>query len=167
MPGGKSVRTSWNALNGEAAIISADCEERRLHHSDIRLHPGMLIALHRHENLVSGKRLLNRCSAVRLRLIPLWILFRCWMDIVCCRVTIGDAYLLIRLNTKDVRPIVATILIQLSCGCGGIPFEVAHLLTVSCRSVFNILKNVCKLAVFNNGVFSFEVRIPLTAHRVS
>jgi len=167
MPGRNSVRACGNALNGEAAIISTDRKERRLHHSYIRLHPGMLIALHRHENLVSGKRFLNWRSAVWLRLIPLWILFRCWMDIVCCGVTIGDAYLLIRLNTQDVRPIVATILIQLNCGCWGIPFKVAHFLAISCRSIFDVHECVGELPILNDRVLCFQVRILLSAHGIS
>ena len=43
-------------------------------------------------------------------------------------IAVGDAQLLIGLNTQDVRAVVATILIKLNRSCWRIPLEVAKLL---------------------------------------
>src|SRR5882724_12250424 len=50
MPRNNRVSSRGNALDRVAAILGTNCEERVLQDADVGFHPGMLIALDRHQH---------------------------------------------------------------------------------------------------------------------
>src|SRR5712671_3904021 len=68
MPRYHGVLAWRHAADRVAAVRSTDRKERVLRYGDVRLHPWMLVALHRNEYFRAGQFMGQRRSAVRLRL---------------------------------------------------------------------------------------------------
>ena len=112
MPGDHGIVTGRHALDFKGAVRLAHRKERVLHDADVRLHPRVLIALYRHQNFSARKSLFDGRRANALRLVPVRIVLWRKVDVVLRRIAVGDLQLLIRLDTHNVRHIVATVLIQ-------------------------------------------------------
>ncbi len=115
MPRDNCVSTSRHTLNGEGAVIAAHREERVLQDTDVSLHPWVLVAFHRNQDLRTRKGLFDWRCTVRLSLIPLRIVFWLRVNIVLGWVAVSDTQLLISLNTQNMWPVVAAVLIEHYC----------------------------------------------------
>ena len=83
-----------------------------LHHSDVRLHPRVLIALDWHHHFGRAQDMRQRRCSVWLRLVPIRIFALREVDVVSRRIAVGDAYRLLYDHTQNVRLIVASVLVQ-------------------------------------------------------
>src|SRR5262249_14985839 len=90
-PGFYRVITWRDSLDRESAIAACNREQRTLHDSDVRAHPGMLVALHGYHNLSTRKLFVEWSGARRLRLVPFPVIFWHRMDVVGCRVARSDS----------------------------------------------------------------------------
>jgi hypothetical protein len=83
-----------------------------LRHRDVRLHPRMLIAFHRHQHFRPRQLMLQWRSAVGLSLVPVGIVLRREVDIVLRRIAVSNRNRFVDDYAQDVRLIVTTILIE-------------------------------------------------------
>ena len=124
-----------------------------LEHADVGLHPRMLIALYRNENLRASESLLNRRRSVWLRLVPLRIVFRGRMDVVLSRIAVSNLQLLVCLDAQHVWPVMTSVLIKrYRVGRGGKGIF-ANLGAVCQGSLLDVDKCVGQFAIANHGVF--------------
>src|SRR5262249_54334972 len=86
-------------------------------HADVGFHPGMLVALHGNQSLRPIEFLLYRGCPRRLGLVPLLVLARRRMHVMCRLVAVDHFQILPGLNTDHVRVITATLLIENHVGC--------------------------------------------------
>src|ERR1041384_207056 len=112
MPEFYGVSSRRNILDRVRAILRADCEVRMSEHTDICLHPWMLIALDRDQSLGPAKLLLDGGSPLCLHLVPLFISLWRRMYVVSRIVAVGHLERLVGLNADHARMIPAPLLIQ-------------------------------------------------------
>ena len=137
-----------------SACASANREERVSHHADVRFHPGVLVALNWNEHFRARKALLDWRRTVGLRLVPFLIELWCRVNVVLCRVAVGDLELLIDHNAEYVRRIVTTVLIELNLACWCGPGVLGNLFAAVDGAFLDVDEHVGELAVFNDGVVS-------------
>src|SRR5437868_3777930 len=109
MPRNHCVLARRYTLDREAAVFRCHCKEWMLGYSNVRLHPRMLIALHRNQNFSARKFVRQRRRAVRLRLVPIGIVLWREVNVVCRRITVGDCDWLIHHYTENVRLVMAAV----------------------------------------------------------
>src|SRR6202140_548911 len=109
---GDGVIARRKALDLIRAIFGGDGEERALHHVDIHLHPRVLVALYGQHDFFTGEIFLDVGGRWRLRLVPLPVVLGRGMDVVGRGILILDVYSLACQPTKNVRVILATLLIE-------------------------------------------------------
>src|SRR6267378_5942921 len=73
---GDGVVPRRKPLNLVLSRFVGDRIERTLHHADVHLHPGMLVALHGQHDFFAGEILFDCGGRGRLRLVPLAVVFR-------------------------------------------------------------------------------------------
>src|SRR5687767_980563 len=112
------------------------------------------------EGLLDGRR------AIRLRLVPALVGPWVWMDVVLCRVAVGNAELLVDLKSKHVRYILTALLVKRHCIARRWESVITNLGAVSSRSLFDIDKDIRELAVLNHGVFGDQIWIGRTTRRI-
>src|SRR5260370_3452469 len=115
MPGGNRVCACRHTLDSEAAIFRAHRKEGVLQYAYVSLHPGVLVAFHRNQHLITCKRLFDGRCTIRLCLIPLRIVLWLGVNIVLCWVAVSDGQLLISLNAQNMWLVIATVLIEHYC----------------------------------------------------
>src|SRR5712675_451969 len=113
VPGSDSVFAGRNIRQTETAIVAGNGVVRIFQDSKRAVHPWMHIAFHRNEfGLVVFVE--DRRRTRGLGLVPLAVNFGQGMNVVRCLVVINDFQRLVNLKGKDVRNILATLLVK---GC--------------------------------------------------
>src|SRR5258708_183511 len=104
---------AWRqALNLKLAIRPGDREEGALGDVDEHPHPRMLVALHGQHDFFAREILLERCGLRGLRFVPLTVVLRSGMNIVCGGIAVDDLDGLPGHYTENVRMIAAATLIE-------------------------------------------------------
>jgi hypothetical protein len=127
----------------------------------------MLVALHGHHRFCDVEFVRQRPCAVRLRLVPVGIILRREVNVVCRRVTVLDRDRLLCYYTENVRLVVATVLIEHRRRRWRCPGKVANLLAVSERSVLDVNERIRELAVLDGPLFRHQIRRLGGALRIS
>src|SRR6202021_2840354 len=109
---GDGVVARRQALDLILSVFVGDGKEWALHHVDIHLHPGMLVALDREHDFFTGEILLDVRGGGWLRLVPLAVIFRCGMNVVRGGICVLDIYGLASHHAKHVRMIAAALLLK-------------------------------------------------------
>src|ERR1035437_4478479 len=99
-------------LNCKRSVVARHGEEGMSDHADVRAHPGMYVALHRDHDLLAIEALGQGRLSRRLRLVPIGVHLRLWVDVVVGGVAGLDLEVLARHHPDDARLIHAAVLIQ-------------------------------------------------------
>src|SRR5258706_2905524 len=113
LPCGDGIGSRRQPLDFERTILGAHREERMSEYRDVRLHPGMNIALDRHRRPLRLIEAFLLQVAAGLRFVPLAIDLRQRMDIVRSLIAVADIHFLPGDNAQYVRLVQTAMLVQL------------------------------------------------------
>src|SRR5258706_6439131 len=113
LPCGDGIGSRWQSFDLERAVFGTHREERMGKYRDVRLHPGMNIALHRHRRPLRLIEALFLQVAAGLRFVPLAIDLRQRMDIVRSLIAVADIHFLPGDNAQYMRLVQTAVLVQL------------------------------------------------------
>src|ERR1035438_1961887 len=112
VPGLNHVGPRRKPLNCKRSVVARHGEEGVSDYADVRAHPGVYVALHRDHDLLAGEALGQRRLSRRLRLVPIWVDLRLWVDVVVGGVAGLDLEVLARHQPDHARLIHAAVLVQ-------------------------------------------------------
>src|ERR1700722_1286688 len=143
---GDGVVARGQALDFVFSALVGYRVERALHHADIHLHPGMLVALDRQHDLFAGEILLDRRRRWWLRFVPLAIVFRGGMDVVGGLVVVFDLHGLSGHHAQHMGVILAAALVEHGWGRGNIKRAAAE-------AILHVHEYVGEIPAIDDNVF--------------
>src|SRR6266403_3078896 len=163
-PGNDGVGSSRYALNRIGSVLTTHAEERVFQNANVSLHPGVLITFDRNQYLGLLEGLFNWRGAIRLCLVPLRIVFWSRVNVVLCRIAVGDFERLIGLNPQDMRPVMTAVLVQRHCLRRRVKTIVPYLGAVREGTVLDVDKYVRHFSVLDYRIVGCQVWTLLTAN---
>src|ERR1039458_253824 len=94
------------------SVVARDGEEGVSDHANVRAHPRVHVALHRDHDLLAGEAFVQGRLPRRLRLVPIGVHLRLWVDVVIGGVAGLDLEVLTRHQPDDARFVHAAVLVQ-------------------------------------------------------
>src|SRR6266849_9787745 len=133
------------ALDLKLAVGSGDREKGALRNVDEHPHPRMLVALHGKHDFFTREILFQRRGLRWLRLVPLAVVLRSGMDIVCGGIAVDDRYGLAGDHSHYEWVIAAAALIELNGFLGNVKRAAAE-------ALFDVDEDVREMAVCDDDI---------------